>query len=80
MLNPDFDPLAIMENLQEQINQLLVDQQQLAKNCHYLYQTLISHQKQLQSLTSLDQLFNHKLELIREDLELRIEGLKTLNS
>jgi hypothetical protein len=80
MLNPDFDPLAILESMQEQLNQLLVDQQQLAKNCNYLYQTLVSHQKQLQALASLDKLVNTRLDLIKQELEERIEGFKTLNS
>lgn len=75
MFDPQFNPYDLIEDLQQQINQILVDQQQLAKNCHYLYNTLVQHQKQLQTLTNLDSLFNHKLDLIREDLELRIKAI-----
>ena len=76
MFNPEFDPYEQMVAMQETINQLLVDQQQLAKNVHYLYQTLVSHQKQLQSLTKLDALFNTKLDLLAQDLAARIEQVK----
>lgn len=76
MFNPEFDPYDQLVAMQDTINQLLVDQQQLAKNVHYLYQTLVSHQKQLQSLTQLDALFNTKLDLIRQDLAEQIAQVK----
>jgi hypothetical protein len=75
MFDPEFNPYDLIERLQEQINQILVDQQQLAKNCHYLYTTLVQHQKQLQTLTNLDNLFNQKLDLIRTDLTQRIDAI-----
>lgn len=76
MFDSDFDPYEILMELQDNLNQVMVNQEQLAKNYHYLYQTLVAHQKQLNTLTSLDTLFNTKLDLIREDLEQQIMALK----
>lgn len=76
MISPDFDPLAILDDLQVQLHHLAVNQQGIAQNLQHLHQYVTKLQAQIDGLTNLAALTNQKIDIVKGEIELRLDKIK----
>ena len=80
MIDPNFDPLAILEDLQNQFQSMAFHQQQMSAAIQAITATQIRQQKQIDSLGNLHNLVNGKIDLIHEELQAQIKAHITPSS
>jgi hypothetical protein len=75
MFDKNFDPFAILEDLQNQLHHMAINQQHMAQNAQHLQQTVMRQADQINHLIHLNTLANQKTDLVKQDLERRIAQL-----
>ena len=74
MFDPNYDPYAIIEDLQNQFQRMAFHQQQMARVIQELTATQIRQQQQIESLGNLNKLLNDKIDIVQNELKQQIRA------
>ena len=74
MIDSNYDPYAILEDLQNQFQRMAFHQQQMSRAIQEITATQIRQQKQIENLGNLFNLINGKADMIHADLQSQIKA------
>jgi hypothetical protein len=74
MLDPNYDPYAILEDLRNQFQRMAFHQQQMSAAIQSITATQIRQQEQIDKLGNLINLVNGKADIIHADLQSQIKA------
>jgi hypothetical protein len=74
MLDPNYDPYAILEDLRNQFQRMAFHQQQMSAAIQSITATQIRQQEQIDKLGNLINLVNGKADIIHADLQAQIKA------
>jgi hypothetical protein len=74
MFNKNYDPYAIIEDLQNQFQRIAFHQQQMSAAIQAITATQIRQQEQIEKLGNLFNLLNTKIDLVQSDLQAQIKA------
>ena len=74
MLDPNYDPYAILEDLRNQFQRMAFHQQQMSAAIQSITATQIRQQQQIESLGNLINLVSSKVDIIHSDLQSQIKA------
>lgn len=74
MLDPNYDPYAILEDLRNQFQRMAFHQQQMARAIQEITATQIRQQEQIEKIGNLFNLVNSKADIIHADLQSQIKA------
>jgi hypothetical protein len=74
MFNQNYDPYAILEDLQNQFQRMAFHQQQMSAAIQAITATQIRQQQQIESLGNLNQLLNNKIDIVQHELKEQIKA------
>ena len=74
MLDNNYDPYAILEDLQNQFQRMAFHQQQMSRAIQEITATQIRQQKQIENLGNMFNLLNGKADIIHADLQSQIKA------
>jgi len=74
MLDPNYDPYAILEDLRNQFQRMAFHQQQMSAAIQSITATQIRQQEQIEKLGNLINLVNGKADIIHADLQSQIKA------
>lgn len=74
MFDKNYDPYAILEDLQNQFQRMAFHQQQMSAVIQQLTATQIRQQQQIESLGNLNKLLNDKVDIVQQELKEQIRA------
>lgn len=73
MMDHNYDPYAVLEDLQNQFQRIAFHQQQMSAVIQQITATQIRQQQQIESLGNLTKLLDNKINIVQADLVQQIK-------
>jgi hypothetical protein len=74
MIDNNYDPYAILEDLQNQFQRMAFHQQQMSAAIQSITATQIRQQQQIENLGNMFNLLNTKVDIVQDELQARIKA------